>query len=132
MSTEQDLADRYRRYIDCLNERRLDDVDEFVDDVLVHNGERMTRAAWKAGPIGENTAALPDLRWQIEQLVVGADRLAARLIDTGTPRQQWLGLHPTGASVQFSEHVFYTFRGGRIATVWSVIDKVAVETQLRA
>jgi predicted ester cyclase len=32
--------------------------------------------------------------------------------------------------VAFSENVFYTFVDGKIAQVWSVIDKAAIERQL--
>jgi len=36
-----------------------------------------------------------------------------------------------GRRVSFCENVFYAFRDGRIEQVWSVIDKVAIEAQLR-
>jgi predicted ester cyclase len=32
--------------------------------------------------------------------------------------------------VSFAENVFYQFRAGKIAEVWSVIDKRAIEAQL--
>jgi predicted ester cyclase len=32
--------------------------------------------------------------------------------------------------VSFAENVFYKFEGDRIKTVWSVIDKTAIEGQL--
>jgi predicted ester cyclase len=32
--------------------------------------------------------------------------------------------------VSFVENVFYEFRNGKIAQVWSVIDKAAIEAQL--
>jgi predicted ester cyclase len=37
-----------------------------------------------------------------------------------------------GRKVSFSENVFYEFRDERIWNVWSVIDKAAIESQLRA
>jgi predicted ester cyclase len=36
MSTET-LAEVYRRYLQCLNERRWDDLGEFVCDDAIHN-----------------------------------------------------------------------------------------------
>jgi predicted ester cyclase len=35
-----------------------------------------------------------------------------------------------GRRLRFSENVFYAFRDGKIARVWSVIDKAAIESQL--
>jgi predicted ester cyclase len=35
-----------------------------------------------------------------------------------------------GRRVSFAERVFYAFRNGKIAEVWSVIDKAAIDTQI--
>ena len=40
------------------------------------------------------------------------------------------GLPVNGRRVQFTENVFYEFLDGRIETVWSIIDKAAIESQL--
>jgi predicted ester cyclase len=42
-----------------------------------------------------------------------------------------LGFSPNGERICFAEHVFYHFRDGRIAAVSSVIDRPAIEAQLR-
>jgi predicted ester cyclase len=41
-----------------------------------------------------------------------------------------LGLPVNGKRVVFSENVFYELRDDKIARVWSVIDKSAVEAQV--
>jgi predicted ester cyclase len=48
-----------------------------------------------------------------------------------TPQHEFLGLSPDGERLVFAEHVFYHFRGGRIAAVSSRIDRPAIEVQLR-
>jgi predicted ester cyclase len=58
--------------------------------------------------------------------------VASRLRFDCTPKHTFLGLHIGGKRVTFSENVFYTFRDGKIAQVWSVIDKTAIEAQLHA
>ena len=120
----------YRDYIRCLNERRLDEMPTFYPDELTHNGERMTRARWRAEAIEATFEAMPDFQWNIQRLLIQGDELAARLVDTGTLAREWRGLHPTGASVHFAENVFYRFRDGRIHEVWSVIDFEAIQRQL--
>ena len=56
--------------------------------------------------------------------------MAARLAFDCTPRGLFLGLAVDGRRVSFAENVFYEFRDGKIAQVWSVIDKAAIEAQL--
>jgi predicted ester cyclase len=46
------------------------------------------------------------------------------------PKGMFLGLAVNGKRVSFTENVFYQFRDGKIAQVWSVIDKAAIEAQL--
>jgi predicted ester cyclase len=41
------------------------------------------------------------------------------------------GLAVNGRRVVFTEKVFYRFAGGKIASVWSVIDQAVVRAQLQ-
>jgi predicted ester cyclase len=43
---------------------------------------------------------------------------------------EFQGLAVNGKQVKFTETVFYEFVDRRIATVWSTIDKAAIEAQL--
>ena len=45
--TNADLETRYRAYLDALNERRLDDLVDFVQDELSYNGETMARLQYQ-------------------------------------------------------------------------------------
>ena len=125
--TRDELEAHYRRYIDCLNARRLDEAGAFYADDLLYNGQRMSRARWRRLAIEDSFDAMPDLRWHIEQLVIEDDHVAARLRDTGTLVKPWQGLVPHGGFVSFGENVFYRFRDdGRTDQVWSVVDVLAL------
>jgi SnoaL-like polyketide cyclase len=56
--------------------------------------------------------------------------VAARLAFRCSPKGKFLGLSVNGRMVSFAENVFYEFRLSKIASVWSVIDKAAIEAQL--
>jgi predicted ester cyclase len=56
--------------------------------------------------------------------------VACRLWFTCTPTSTFFGHEPTGRPISFCEHVFYRFRDGRIAHVWSLIDREAIAAQL--
>ncbi|RXF74953.1 ester cyclase [Hansschlegelia zhihuaiae] len=127
--TGSELEERYRRYIARLNDRRVHELEDFVHDEVVYNGERLTRAGYQ-DLIAEAVAAIPDLWFDIRLLVASGDRVACRLLFECTPQRTFLGLEPSGKRVSFCEHVFYEFRDGRIAEVWSLIDRSALAAQL--
>jgi predicted ester cyclase len=126
------LGQHYRRYIECLNQRQIDQLDEFVHETIRYNGAPMSRDDWKAGPILATVEAMPDFRWTISEIVVAGERVAARLTDTGTLTREWMGLSPTGRSVAFTEMVFYTFTDGRMSEIWSLFDQAGMKAQLMA
>jgi predicted ester cyclase len=127
----KELDQHFRRYLECLNARKIDQLDEFVHESIRYNGAPMTRGEWKAGPILGTLDAMPDFRWTIGEILIEGDRIAARLTDTGTLAREWLGLRPTGRSVAFTEMVFYTFTDGRMSEIWSVFDAVGMKAQLK-
>ena len=124
-----DLETRYRLYLDALNERRLDDLVHYVQDELSYNGETMTRRQYQ-DLIAADITAIPDLIFDAQIVIASADYVACRLVFDCTPEHEFLGFSPNGERLCFAEHVFYHFHDGRIAAVWSLIDRPAIEAQL--
>ena len=73
---------------------------------------------------------IPDLQFNIELLICDPPYVASRLRFDCRPKGLFLDLPVNGRRVVFAENVFYRFRDERIAEVWSVIDKAAIEAQL--
>jgi predicted ester cyclase len=128
--TNADLETRYRAYLDALNERRLDDLLHYVQDELSYNGKTMTRRQYQ-DMIAADITAIPDLFFDAHIIVADGDQVACRLVFDCTPQHEFLGFSPNGERLTFAEHVFYHFRDGRIAAVASLIDRPAIEAQLR-
>ena len=126
-----DLETRYRAYLNALNERRLDDLVHYVQDELSYNGETMTRCQYQE-MIAADIIAIPDLIFDAQIIVASGDQVACRLVFDCTPQHEFLGFSPNGERLCFAEHVFYHLRDGRIAAVWSLIDRPAIEAQLRS
>ena len=124
-----ELEEIYRGYVVALNERRLDDLDQFVHPRLTYNGHPWTREQYQAR-LADDVHNIPDLRYEIRLLVVGADHVACRLWFDCTPQREFLGIDAGGRRVSFSEHVFYRFRANKIEHVWSLIDTDAIRRQL--
>lgn len=127
--TDFDREAHYRRYISYLNDRRVDDVQEFVNEELTYNGEPMSRIEYQ-NLIARNIAAVPDLYFGILVLVSSGDHIACRLKFDCTPQSEFLGQQPNGRSISFSEHVFYRFHDNKICEVWSLLDWPAIMGQM--
>ncbi len=126
---ELDLRTIYGNYIDCLNKRDWASLGQFVDDDVAHNGRPLGLSGYRE-MLERDVHDIPDLRFDIELLVIEAPVVASRLRFDCSPRHTFLGLNIGGKRIAFTENVFYEFRGGKIANVWSVIDKRAIEAQL--
>ena len=74
--------------------------------------------------------AIPNLGFNIDFVVCEPPRIASRLVFDCTPTGSLFGLPVNGKRVKFSENVFYKFYDGRVAEVWSIIDKAAIQAQL--
>jgi predicted ester cyclase len=127
--TETALADHYRAYIACLNRQDWANLHRFVTDDVRHNGRLFGLEGYRA-MLERDFEEIPDLRFNVELLVCEPPSVASRLTFDCRPKGLFLGLRVNGKRVAFAENVFYRFRGGKIAEVWSVIDKAAIEAQL--
>jgi predicted ester cyclase len=125
------LEDFYRRYIDCLNRQDWPNLASFVSEDVEHNGRPLGVSGYRNMLVGD-FERIPDLHFKVELLVANPPRLGARLRFDVTPKGEFLGLAVNGRRVSFTENVFYEMRDGKIERVWSVLDKLAIESQLSA
>ena len=125
----EQLESTYRRYLNALNDRRFDELGDFVHDQLTYNGEQITREQYTAMLI-EDVRVIPELRYDIDLLVVGDGHVASRISFDCRPRGEFLGISVDGRRVSFAEHVFYRLREGRIERVWSLLDRDAIRNQV--
>jgi len=126
---KQELSDRYRGYIDCLNRQDWSALGQFVDPDVHYNGERIDLCGYRT-MLENDFRTIPDLRFVIDLLIVDPPHIAARLCFDCTPVGALFGLPVNGQRVRFTENVFYEFREGRVCNVHSLIDKAAIESQL--
>jgi predicted ester cyclase len=124
-----DLSNVYRSYIACLNKQDWPKLEQFVDDEVSYNGQRIGIEGYRE-MLERDFDEIPDLYFDIQLLICDPPYLASRLGFDCTPKGKFLGLHVNGKRVAFTENVFYAFRKEKIWQVWSVIDKAAIEAQL--
>lgn len=123
------LAAFYDGYIACLNARNWAELGRFVAEDVRHNGRPLGLSGYRR-MLKTDVAEIPDLRFRIALMVVEPPRIACRLSFDCAPVGAFLGLPVNGRRVAFCENVFYEVRDGRIAEVWSIIDRAAIAAQL--
>jgi predicted ester cyclase len=112
-----DLVARYERYLSCCNEHRFDQLGEFVSEQVGGSGAVDGLAAY-VDRLEAVCTAFPDYRWELQQVVVEHDTIAARLIGRGTHSRTFGGIAPTGRAISTQELVIYRFADGKIAQCW--------------
>lgn len=125
-----DLAEFYNRYINALNARDAVTVENMIHEEVLRLGVPYPRDGVMES-FKVITEAVPDYRWNIQDLFVVDDRIAVRLQNTGTPIKTFVGHDPTGRSVNFMEFASYRIRDGRFAEMWFLMDEVTVAKQLK-
>lgn len=129
MSDSSDLARTYHAYIACLNRQDWSKLRLFVHEEVRHNERPLGLTGYRR-MLEDDFEAVPDLRFDIDLLVAEPPFVASRLWFDCRPKGIFLGLGVNGKRISFAENVIYRFRDGLIERVWSVIDKVAIESQL--
>src|ERR1700712_1112707 len=86
---------QYLDYIAALNERRFADLSAFVADELVYNDAPLSARQYRT-LLEDDVRKIPDLFFDVQQLVAAGDSVAARLRFDCTPALTFHGLEPTG------------------------------------
>ncbi|MBT1702613.1 ester cyclase [Chryseosolibacter indicus] len=126
---DSNLTQFYQNYISCLNNRRLQDLDLFVNEDLTYNKKAMHLKDYQ-NLLAQNFKDIPDLYFEIGLLVANEDTIACRLNFNCTPAGEFMGVVVNGRRVSFSEHVFYKLVNGKISEVLSLIDREAIRDQI--
>ncbi|WP_327146087.1 ester cyclase [Nocardia sp. NBC_01327] len=74
--------------------------------------------------------AYPDIELAVQDMIAEADKVVGRTVVTGTHRGEFMGLAPTGRSVEYDEIFIFRFVEGQVAEVWGVADVLTQMKQL--
>ncbi|HEY6424647.1 MAG TPA: ester cyclase [Pseudonocardiaceae bacterium] len=118
-------------YLIMLNEHDPDAVDRFVavdyinHNVFVPDGREANRAFWT-----NFFTALPDVQATMEDLVVAGDRVVGRFVYRGTHTGPFLGIPPTGRSIEMRSIDIWRVADGMFAEHWDELNTLEVFQQL--
>jgi steroid delta-isomerase-like uncharacterized protein len=77
-------------------------------------------------------SAFPDLSANIEEIVAEGDKVAIRVINTGTHKGEFQGTPPTNKKVSFGGRDFVTLRDGKMLGQWADADMMELMQQIGA
>jgi predicted ester cyclase len=129
--TDNGARDWYLRYVAALNAHEFDGMDEFIAEQVMLGGEPGTRDA-VVEVLRGIADAVPDIHWEVEEMLFDRDGIAVRLTNTGTPAKEWLGVKPSGASFTIVEYAIYKVRDGRFIHMTNLHDSAELRRQLTA
>jgi predicted ester cyclase len=118
-----DLVAWYERYLASCNERRFDQLGGFVDEKVTGSGSVDGRVAY-VERVQAVCTGFPDYHWELQDVVVEDNTIAARLIGRGTHDGVFDGIAPTGRRITIQELVIYRIVDGKIIGCWGDLNPV--------
>jgi steroid delta-isomerase-like uncharacterized protein len=131
-----DHAAAMRRLYDLINAGDIDGFGELLAEDFVEHEEMPGLEPSKEGVkqlFHMYRAAFPDLRMEVQDVLVSGDKAVARVRATGTHQGEFLGLPATGKSVDVQLIDITRFGDDGLAREhWGVFDALAMMQQLGA
>ena len=111
-------------------------VDAFDDllhaDAVVHApaGLSTSSAAEEKAVWRDALKAMPDLRHEVQEVVVNGDVEMARVVVTGTLSGGFGGIEGTGRSFRIDQAVIAHLRDGKVTEAWEIADIAALRDEV--
>jgi predicted ester cyclase len=119
--------------LEILNNNKFELIDElYATNYVEHTpqpGVAPTREGSKQTLIALKKA-FPDLRYTIEDVIDGGDKIVHRLTATGTLKGDFAGMRATGKNATWTEIHIGRVANGRLTDHWGVIDQLSMLVQL--
>jgi steroid delta-isomerase-like uncharacterized protein len=108
--------------------------EEFISPDIVMNfaGQQQQGRDTYLGIVAANSAAFPDLRWTVEDMVAEGDTVAVRYTMTGTHQGTFTGVAATGTAVRAESMTFYRLADGKIVEEHAQLDMLSLLQQMGA
>ncbi len=115
------------------NEKKLSEANKFLHSTITFRGSLGMRVEGINGFCDYAKmlfGAFPNLYHVIEDVVCEGDKVAARVVYTGTHSGKLFGFEPTGNRIRYSGASFFQFENDKIIDIWVLGDLNALYGQL--
>ena len=79
---------------------------------------------------GDALSAMPDLRHDVQEVVVDGNVEMARVVVTGTMTASFAGIEGAGRAFRIDQAVITHLRDGKVAEAWEIADIAALRAQV--
>lgn len=120
-------------YDDVISHGRMDVADSVLAPDVMHHSAFPGQAPGAEGvkaSVAMLRAGFADFRMTAHDIVEEGDRVVGRFTVTGRHVADSMGVAATGVSFQFDEIMIVRVDHGRIAELWSVVDRLSLLQQL--
>jgi len=132
LQRNRELVTRY--FEEVWNQGRLDVLDELMAADYINHSPSTPNP--RPGPadlkpiVAEMRRGIPDLRYEILDMVVAADKVAVHLRVTGTHTGMLFKMAPQGGRIDVRQMQFEWIRNGRIVQHWRLTDDLSLLRQI--
>jgi steroid delta-isomerase-like uncharacterized protein len=117
MSLEENKKLVRRIYDELWNQRKLEVAEELIAQGAVNYDTGLLPLPFgpeeMKGTVRMVTAGFPDNRHDVEEMVAEGDKVVVRCTLTGTHEGEFMGIPPTGRSIEVSEIHVYRLKDGK-------------------
>jgi predicted ester cyclase len=135
MSVQDDNKALVRRFVDYVNNDSLAPIDEFFATIYTYHNSSMPDVK-DLSSVKEFNAmaygAFPDVRFTIQDMVAGGDKVVYRYSARGTHKVEFTGIASTGRQITFAGIVISRIANGKFQEDWESMDGMYVLQQLGA
>jgi steroid delta-isomerase-like uncharacterized protein len=126
-----------RQYIEAFNRQDTERLGQLVSSTnqsFQFSGMHFSSMDWNRTQqfFAAFWTAFPDLSAKIEEMVAEGDKVAIRIINTGTHKGEFQGVPPTGKKVSFGGRDFLTLSDGKIIEQQAGVDMMELMQQIGA
>ena len=82
--------------------------------------------------MGQRLKSVPDLKWEIKEILVSGNQVTVRGEATGTPAGEFMGAAHTGKSFKLMSIDVHTLEGGKMVRTYHIEDWLGAVRQLSA
>jgi steroid delta-isomerase-like uncharacterized protein len=131
MSPEENKA-VVRRYFAALDNQDLETVGDLLgpDYRLYFDGNPVMDREAGIGFFGAFLTAFPDIRHRVEDQLADGDRVASRIVVSGTHQHEMMGMPATGKPISIGAINIVRLADGKIAEHWVNSDALGMLGQL--
>lgn len=122
------ILDRYVAAINALDVGAFPSI--FTEDYIQHSGRSPSGLAAQIENVRRIHETWSDIRLQVDDRILGGDKVVARCLYEATHSRTVRGFAPTGRRITFATIDIWRVEGGKFAEHWDLVDIAGMDRQL--